>query len=167
MLAAPIPANDAERLDALFQLLILDTPPEERFDKIVAFAAAEFDMPIVLISLIDTDRQWFKSALGVNVCQTGRDISFCGHAITQPGIFVIPDALADQRFADNPLVTGYPHLRFYAGAPLILDSGLAIGTLCLIDTKPRQLDAIELAIHATLRDLVVQELNSPTEVLHV
>ena len=166
MLAAPIPDNEADRLDALYQLLIMDTAPEERFDKVVAFAAAEFDMPIVLISLIDTDRQWFKSALGVNVCQTSRDISFCGHAIMQPAIFMIPDALEDPRFADNPLVTGYPHLRFYAGAPLIVDSGHAIGTLCLIDTKPRRLDAIELAILETLRDLVVQELNAPAEALH-
>lgn len=162
MLAAPIPDNDTERLAALYQLLILDTPPEQRYDKVVQFAAAEFDMPIVLISLIDAERQWFKAAVGLEVCETGRDISFCGHAILQPDIFMIPNALEDARFADNPLVTGFPELRFYAGAPLRLSSGYTIGTLCLIDTKPRQLDRTELAILSTLRDLVLQELDAGT-----
>jgi GAF domain-containing protein len=158
MLAAPTPDNDDERLAALHALLILDTPPEERFDKIVAFAAAEFDVPITLISLVDRERQWFKSKIGLAACETGRDISFCGHAITQPAILEVADALEDTRFADNPLVTGAPFIRFYAGAPLRLPSGLTIGTLCLIDTRPRRLDTVELAILETLRDLVVQEL---------
>lgn len=158
MLAAPIPDNDAERLAALRALLILDTPPEQRFDKIVAFAGAEFDVPIALISLIDANRQWFKARHGLDVCETSRDISFCGHAILQPDIFVIPDARADERFADNPLVTGAPNLRFYAGAPLTLPSGLAVGTLCLIDTRARELDSVELAILTSLRDLLLEEL---------
>ncbi|NRR30763.1 GAF domain-containing protein [Oxalobacteraceae bacterium] len=166
MLAAPTPDNEAERLAALYALLIMDTPPEERFDKVVAFAAAEFDVPIVLISLIDSQRQWFKAGVGLDVCETARDVSFCAHAIMRPDIFVIPDALADPRFADNPLVTGAPNVRFYAGAPLIVASGAALGTLCLIDTKPRQLCPIEQAILTTLRDLVVQELDHPAEAPH-
>jgi len=160
MLAAPIPADDKERLAALRALLILDTPPEERFDKIVQFAATEFDMPIALLSLIDENRQWFKAIVGLDVCETGRDISFCGHAILQPDIFVIPDARADERFADNPIVTGEPYVIFYAGAPLQLASGFTVGTLCLIDRKPRQLDATELAILTTLRDLLLEEMEA-------
>jgi len=161
MIAAPAPANEAERLAALFALLLLDTPPEERFDKIVAFAAEEFEVPIALISLLDTDRQWFKAAVGLgDTCQTGRDISFCGHAIMRAEIMVIEDALLDERFHDNPLVTGAPHIRFYAGAPLTLSNGLALGTLCIIDTKPRKLDPMALAILSTLRSLVIQELEN-------
>lgn len=164
MLAAPIPDYDQERLAALRDLLILDTPPEERFDKVVQFAAQEFDVPIALISLIDENRQWFKARVGVDVCETGRDVSFCGHAILHGDIFIIPDSRADERFADNPLVVDEPHVIFYAGAPLRMSSGYIIGTLCLIDHKPRQLDATELAILATLRDLLVEELSNPAEV---
>lgn len=164
MLAAPIPDNESERLAALRELLILDTPPEQRFDRIVQFAAAEFDMPVALISLLDSDRQWFKAAVGnQGVCETGREISFCGHVIVQPDVMMVPNALQDQRFHDNPLVTGDPHIRFYAGAPLIMPNGHAIGTLCLIDDRPRQLDEIELGILRTLRDLVVEELAGPAE----
>ncbi|MBA5689189.1 GAF domain-containing protein [Rugamonas apoptosis] len=167
MLTAPIPDNETQRLAALRALLILDTPPEERFDKVVAFAQAEFDVPVALISLVDSERQWFKANAGLPMCQTARGISFCGHAILQPDILVVPDALADARFADNPMVTGEPHVRSYAGAPLIAPSGLALGTLCLIDYRPRQFDAVELTILATLRDLVVQELYPPAEAPHV
>jgi GAF domain-containing protein len=158
MQAPALPDNEAERLAALYALLILDTPPEQRFDKIVDFAAREFDVPIALISLIDRERQWFKASIGLDVCETGRDISFCGHAILARDIMVVPDALEDPRFADNPLVTGEPGIRFYAGAPLVLPSGAALGTLCLIDRRPRTLDAMELGILATLRDLAVLEL---------
>lgn len=143
MLAAPIPDNDTERLAALRELLILDTPPEQRFDKVVRFAAEEFDMPIALLSLIDENRQWFKANVGLDVCETARDISFCGHAILQSDIFVIPDARA--------------------GAPLRMPSGFTIGTLCIIDHKPRTLDATELAILTTLRDLLLEELNGSAE----
>jgi GAF domain-containing protein len=160
MLAAPIPDNDKERLAALRALLILDTPPEERFDKIVRFAATEFDMPIALLSLIDENRQWFKANVGLDACETSRDISFCAHAILQPDIFVISDARADERFADNPIVTGEPYVIFYAGAPLTLASGFSVGTLCLIDHKPRELDATEMAILSTLRDLLLEEMEA-------
>jgi GAF domain-containing protein len=161
MITAPTPDNEAGRIAALYAMLLLDTPREERFDKIVEFAAREFDVPIALISLIDSDRQWFKAAIGLgDVCQTGRDISFCGHAIMRSNIMVVPNALEDARFADNPLVTGPPHIRFYAGAPLILETGYALGTLCIIDTRPRYLDDVEVAILSTLRELLMQELEA-------
>lgn len=158
MLPAPIPADDDARLSALRELLILDTPPEERFDRIVAFAAAEFDMPIALISLVDQDRQWFKARVGLDACETSREISFCGHAIVQRELFEVLDATRDPRFADNPLVVGAPFIRFYIGAPLALPGGATVGTLCLIDTRPREFDAMDRAILGTLRDLAVAEL---------
>lgn len=158
MKIAPIPHNEKERLAALQALLILDTPPEQRFDRITAFAAAEFEVPIVLISLVDEERQWFKSCVGLDVCETSRDLAFCAHALLSPATLIVPDALEDERFRDNPLVTGPPHIRFYTGAPLVLAPGVIAGTLCLIDTRPRLLDEIELAILSTLRDLAVIEL---------
>ncbi|MFT7776572.1 GAF domain-containing protein [Roseateles sp.] len=161
MTPAPIPANDAERLQALRELLILDTPPEERFDRIVEFAAAEFDMPIALISLVDRDRQWFKARLGLDACETARETSFCGHAIMQREFFEVLDAARDPRFADNPLVTGAPFIRFYLGAPLTLPNGATIGTLCLIDVRPRLLDTLDRDVLGTLRDLAVAELVGP------
>lgn len=166
MQVAPTPDNEAARLAALYELLILDTPPEQRFDRITAFAAAEFDVPIAVITLVDTDRQWFKAKVGTEVCETGRDISFCSHAILEDAIMVVPDALEDPRFIDNPLVIDAPHIRFYAGAPLVLASGLRLGTLCLIDRRPRSLDELELGILGTLRDLVVMELSNAEEVQH-
>jgi GAF domain-containing protein len=158
--AYPVPGNEADRLDALHRLLCLDTPPEARFDAIVQFAADEFDVPIVLISLVDAHRQWFKSKIGVDLCETARGISFCTHAIMSPEAMVIPDAKADPRFRDNPMVLGEPFVRFYAGAPLELAGGLRVGTLCLIDTRPRGIDPLDLAILNTLRDLIVRELVS-------
>ena len=158
MLSAPIPANEPSRLAALRQLLLLDTPPEQRFDKLLAFAASEFDVPIALFSLVDDDRQWFKAKVGLEACATGRDVSFCAHAILQPELLIIADAMADERFVDNPLVTGAPHIRFYAGAPLILPTGEAIGTLCLIDTRPRQLDEIDQLMLGYVRDLLLEEM---------
>jgi GAF domain-containing protein len=152
------PANEQQRLAALHQLLLLDTPPEQRFDTIVEYAASEFDVPICLITLLDHERQWFKARVGLEVCSTPRDISFCGHAILQSDVMVVPDAAADPRFADNPLVTSSPNIRFYAGAPLALPSGLALGTLCIIDTKPRELNAVEISMLASLRDLLITEL---------
>ena len=166
MHAAPFPADEAERLAALHSLLILDTPPEQRFDRIAAFAASEFYVPIVLLTLLDTRRQWFKARIGLDACETARDISFCGHAILQADIMVVPDALQDPRFADNPLVTGAPRIRFYAGAPLQLPSGQRLGTLCLIDRRPRTLDPLDLGILATLRDLAVMELGGGAPQAH-
>ena len=157
-MTAPIPVNEDDRLHALRQLLILDTPPEERFDRVVSFASQEFDVPIALITLVDAERQWFKASIGLDVCETSRDISFCGHAILTDDTMVVADASQDPRFSDNPLVTGQPLIRFYAGAPLKLPSGENIGTICLIDRTPRTLDKVDLAILASLRDLVVEEL---------
>jgi GAF domain-containing protein len=159
MTPAPLPENDGRRLAALQALRLLDTPPEERFDRVVRFAADEFDMPIVLVSLVDEHRQWFKARFGLAACETSREVSFCGHAIAQPDeLFVVPDAQADERFADNPLVTGEPGIRFYAGAPLVLPDGEAVGTLCLIDHRPRTLDDLDRHILSALRQLVVDEL---------
>ncbi len=158
MITPSMPPNEQERLAALYELLLIDTPPERRFDTIVEFAASEFDVPICLVTLLDHERQWFKARVGLEVCSTPRDISFCGHAILQEEVMVVPDAEADERFIDNPLVISEPHIRFYAGAPLALAPGVSVGTLCIIDTKPRTLDAVELSILSSLRDLLVLEL---------
>jgi GAF domain-containing protein len=158
MIVAPTPDDEEDRLSALRQLLILDTPEEERFDRIAAFAADEFDVPIALVSIVDSDRTWFKSHFGMDLQQAPRDVSFCGHAIMHHAPFVVPDAELDARFSDNPNVTGDPHVRFYAGACLTLPTGQNVGTLCLFDFKPREMDAVSLAILSSLRDLVVEQL---------
>lgn len=158
MLLAPTPNNEDERLAALRELLILNTPPEERFDRIVAFAAQEFDVPLAAISLVDSERTWFKSIVGAEIRESPRGISFCGHAIMTEEATVVPDALSDTRFSDNPNVVTAPFIRFYAGAPLKLDSGHTVGTLCLFDHVPREFDEMSLAILGALRDLVVEEL---------
>ena len=164
MIKPPLPDNEKERLALLYELLLLDTPPERRLDKIVEFAAAEFNVPISLISLVDSNRQWFKARVGISACETPRDISFCAHALTLSSdeLLIVPDALHDPRFRDNPLVSGPPHLRFYAGAPLVCRDGLVIGTLCLIDSVPHTLDAVEQTILKSLRDLALLELTSPS-----
>lgn len=160
MPAAPLPRNETERLAALRALLILDTPPEERFDRIVEFAAAEFDTPIALLSLVDADRQWFKARVGLDVCETSRRESFCAYALHSDTPLVVPDAQLDARFADNPLVTGSPGIRFYAGVPLIMQDGLVLGTLCVIDIQARELDPLDLQILGTLGRLIVEELRA-------
>ena len=137
MKAPAIPADEAYRLDALQSLDILDTEPEGDFDAIVGLARELFQVPICLVSLIDSERQWFKACIGLDVSETSREISFCGHAILQEGAFVVLDATKDERFADNPLVTGPPDIRFYAGMPIRLPSGYQIGTVCIIDRAPR------------------------------
>ncbi|WP_430407300.1 GAF domain-containing protein [Hydrogenophaga sp.] len=165
MIKAPLPHNEAQRLRALRELLILDTPPEERFDRIAAFAAREFDVPMALVSLVDRDRQWFKSNFGLEDRETPRDTSFCGHAISERDALVVPDALEDPRFRDNPMVVGKPHIRFYAGCVLRLPYGQVVGTLCVLDRRPRRFDRLDVAILGGLRDVVVEELVRREEAL--
>ena len=152
------PKNESERLAGLRQLEILDTEPEERFDRVTKLARSVFNVPIALVSLVDKDRQWFKSSCGLDASETPRDISFCGHAILGEGIFLIPNALVDSRFKDNPLVVGKPFIRFYAGIPLYLPGGLAAGTLCIIDTEPRTFSEKEQEHLKDLALVVEQEL---------
>lgn len=132
-------ANERERIEALKSYAVLDTDPEPSFQAIANTAAIAFDVPIAAVSLIDAERQWFKARHGLAICETGRGIAFCSHAIEGEDEFVVTDALKDPRFAENPLVTGDPFIRFYAGVPLIDDAGHALGTFCIIDRKPREL----------------------------
>jgi GAF domain-containing protein len=138
-MTASIPQNEIKRLKVLWQYEVLDTVPEEVFDDLTELAARICEAPIALISLVDEKRQWFKAKFGTDVTETSRDVSFCAYAITQPGLFIVPDATLDERFADNPLVMSEPKIRFYAGAPLITPDGYALGTLCVIDKVPREL----------------------------
>jgi PAS domain S-box-containing protein len=135
--------DELARLAALAALDVLDSPSEREFDTIAELAADRFDVPIALVSLVDSNRQWFKARVGLDVLETAREVSFCTHAIAGDDVMVVPDAAADPRFADNPLVVGDPHIRFYAGAPLVLASGHRIGTLCVLDRRSRRLDARE------------------------
>ena len=152
MLEPQMPDDEDDRLATLQALRILDTAPEERFDRLTRMAKRLFGVPISLVSLIDSDRQWFKSKQGLEAPETPRNISFCGHAILGDDIFLIPDAAEDERFSDNPLVTDAPHIRFYAGCPLKSANGQKMGTLCLIDEKPRELSDEDKQL---LRDLAV------------
>jgi GAF domain-containing protein len=136
---APIPDNEAQRLQALREYRILDTAAEQAYDDLTTLAAFVCRVPIATISLVDESRQWFKSRLGVTQTQTPRDIAFCAHAILQTEPMIVRDALKDVRFADSPLVTRSPHIRFYAGFPLSNSDGFALGMLCAIDRRPRQL----------------------------
>ncbi|HEX6016140.1 MAG TPA: MBL fold metallo-hydrolase [Geminicoccaceae bacterium] len=157
---APVPEDEERRLAALRRIGILDTEPEERFDRLTRLAAALFDVPIALVSLVDRDRQWLKSHHGLDVSETPREVSFCAHAILDREVVVVPDSLLDPRFADNPVVTGESRVRFYAGCPLILPGGSCAGTLCLVDTRPRELSEDEVQLLLDLGALVQQELSA-------
>ena len=135
----PIPPNETTRLKVLWQYEVLDTVPEEVFNDLTDLAAQICEAPIALISLVDENRQWFKSKVGLSVSETSRDVSFCAYAITQPDLFIVQDATLNPHFANSPLVKADPKIRFYAGAPLITPDGYALGTLCVIDRVPRDL----------------------------
>ncbi|MDB4304243.1 GAF domain-containing protein, partial [Desulfosarcina sp.] len=156
---APIPDNEKERLKSLKSYDILDTPDEEDFNEITRLAARIAKSPIGLISLIDEERQWFKSKVGLNVKETPRNISFCQHAIMQDDIYEIPNALKNELFLNNPLVKGNPDIRFYAGVPLIDPKGFHLGTLCVIDTKPKKLSLEQKEVLKLLAKAVVNHLN--------
>ncbi|WP_035057568.1 sensor domain-containing diguanylate cyclase [Andreprevotia chitinilytica] len=160
MLTPRHPENEAQRIALLHQLTILDTPPEPVFDRITRVAARVLGVPTAVISLVDENRQWFKSRYGLDTTETPRDISFCGHAILGEDTLVVADAQADERFHDNPLVTGAPHIRFYAGHPLASKEGLKLGTLCVIDNQPRQLDEAGRQALVDLASFVERELQS-------
>ena len=158
MIKPATPVDEATRVGTLRALDILDTAAEERFDRLTRLAKRLFGVPIALVSLVDTNRQWFKSCDGLGATETPREISFCGHAILSDDILVIPDALLDDRFCDNPLVVDDPHIRFYAGCPLRAPNGSRLGTLCLIDRAPRMFDADELQPLRDLAHMAEQEL---------
>ncbi len=158
MITAPLPLDEGLRLRALKRLDILDSEPEEAFDRVARLAARAFSVPIVLVSLVDEDRQWFKSHHGLAACETPRSVSFCAHAVLSKRMLVVEDSHDDERFFDNPLVVGAPYIRFYAGSPLRLADGQVIGTLCLIDTKPRSFEADDAQALAEYAELIEREL---------
>jgi GAF domain-containing protein len=160
MIEPAIPDDETWRLAALHALPLLDTAPEADFDAIVRLGQALFGVPTCLVTLVDRDRQWFKARIGLDDAQTPRRISFCGHAILQDDIFVVPDATRDERFHDNPLVTGPPHIRFYAGAPVRLPNGYTIGTVCILGPVPRE--GMSADERARLRDLAALALAAIT-----
>lgn len=155
-----IPPDEDARLAELRSLNVLDTIAEERFDRLTRMAKRLFGVDVALVSLVDENRQWFKSCAGMELSETPRDISFCGHAILGDGAFVIPDALQDERFCDNPLVTGPPHVRFYAGCPLRGPGGRKLGTLCIIDSKPRAFSDEDVEMLVDLALMVEREFSA-------
>lgn len=155
---APMPTTDAARVAALEKYAILDTEPEQAFDDLTLLASYVCKTPIALISLVDEDRQWFKSKVGLSVSETPREIAFCSTAIQQSDVMIVPDTLLDDRFRNNPLVVSDPRIRFYAGAPLINEEGYALGTLCVVDRAPRELVPEQKEALQALSRLVLAQL---------
>ena len=145
VLSPATPIDEKERLAALYRLDIVDTPPEDKYDEITNIACDEFEVCTSMLTLIDSDRQWFKSATGLDAKETPREIALCAHTVLQEGCFIVEDALLDTRFADHPLVVAEPHFRFYAGCPIHDPTGFRIGSLCIIHTSPRHFDCIDSA----------------------
>ena len=157
-MVAPMPVNEAARLAVLQKYAILDTDPEQAFDDLTLLASYICRTPIALISLIDENRQWFKSKVGLSVSETSREIAFCSRAILQTDVFIVPDTLQDQRFRNNPLVVSEPGIRFYAGTPLITEEGYALGTLCVIDRTPREINPDQKEALKALSRLVLGQM---------
>lgn len=158
MISAELHPEELQRIDELLRYEVLDTEDEKVLDELTQLASVICGTSISLISLVDKDRQWFKSRVGLNANETPRDMAFCSHAILQDDVFEVPDTLEDERFVDNPLVTGSPDIRFYAGAPLVSSNGMPIGTLCVIDTAPHKLDEKQQLALNTLAKQVVSQL---------
>jgi GAF domain-containing protein len=157
---APLPRDEEERLAAVRRLGLLDTPEEERFDRHARIAATAFDAPIALITLIDRERQWYKAHYGFEFSETSRDMGFCSHAILGNEPLIVNDTLSDDRFAENPVVIGDPHVRFYAGVPLHSADGARVGAICVVDHKPRSFSAAQVRTLRDIARLVEEELDS-------
>lgn len=164
MLKPSLPIDETQRLLSLHSLKILDTPSEERYDRITRMAKRLFEVDICLVSLVDKDRQWFKSRQGLDACETSREISFCGHAILGDEPFIVSDTFEDERFADNPLVTSAPNIRFYAGCPIRNPDGFRIGTLCIIDSQPKTLDKDDVDALKDLAAMIEDEVKVSSQI---
>ena len=158
MKTAPFPKHETERLKKLYAYQVLDTPAEADFDDLIKLASEICGVPIALITLVDTGRQWFKARIGLSLLETTRDIAFCSHTILEDKLLEIQDTLADERFYDNPLVTGYPNIRFYAGVPLETPEGYKLGSLCVVDNQPRQLNDFQKSALTVLAKQVINQL---------
>ena len=168
MKKAPLPANESARVKALHDFEILDTAPEDSFDDFTRLAAFICKTPIAVISMVDSDRQWFKSRIGdVKDEQTAREISFCQYTILQPGPFIVRDALEDERFKSSPLVNSDPHIRFYAGSPLVTSNGLEVGALCVIDRVPKDLAPEQISALKILSKLIMTQLELRKTILRL
>lgn len=157
-MAVQMPTNEVARVAALQRYAILDSEPEQGFDDLTLLASYICQTPIALISLVDENRQWFKSRVGLSISETSREIAFCSRAILQSDIFIVPDTLQDERFRNNPLVVSEPNIRFYAGAPLITEEGYALGTLCVVDRTPREVSPDQKEALKALSRLVLAQL---------
>ncbi len=155
----PFPENETERLESLRELHLLDSPAEERFDRITRLTSNSLQLNHAAVSLIDADRQWFKSCTGLDITQTSRDVAFCSHAILDEQPLIVPDAREDERFKNNPLVTGEPYIRFYASIPLRAPDGHNVGTLCVFDPEPREIKPVEMEILEDLAGIAESEIH--------
>lgn len=167
MIPAPIPDNEKERLETLYDYQILDTEAEPSFDELTLLATYICKTPIALISLLDRDRQWFKSIIGPIPPEINRDSAFCSHCILQQDFMIVPDTLKDERFIDHPLVVSEPKIRFYGGFPLINDQGFAIGSLCVMDVMPRNLAQSQTESLKLISRQVMRQLNIRRHLSHI